>query len=335
MRGIFGSRSGATTTSESYRSGLHHPLWWLSLLVLVVNDHLLKGAGILAASLTGKLSDFAGLIVATVLSCALFRARSPRGRALAFGLVVLPFVAIKTSALAAEWLVVLVAQVGIHWRIWSDPTDLVGLAVVPVAWRVSRVVRSSRPTLLHHVAVLLGGLGCVATSSAFEQIETAAYLVNTSHDTLEVRVYRLTSPLDCDAAAADPEGTLTPDRFELAACKRAAPFVIVPLDTDWRATADDTKQNPNADAAHLICDAVIVRIPGADDTVVFWNGLAHVQVDLHGDHTVSLVNGNEDPHAIYIEAFGTRRVIGASELFRTWTIDVNLPSPAVSCEDAP
>jgi hypothetical protein len=250
--------------------------------------------------------------------------------------VVVPFVAIKTSASAADWLVARMAHLGIHWRIWSDPTDLVALAVLPVAWHVSRGAWSSpRPKLAHSVGVLVGGLACLATSTTFEQIETAAYLVNTTHEELEVRVYRLTSPLDCEAAAVDPKGTLTSDRFDLAWCKRAPPFVILPLDTDWRATAEETKQNPHADAEHLICDAVIVRIPGADDTVVFWNGLAHVRVDLQGGHRVSLTKENDDPHAIYIEAFGSRRVLGVSELFETWTIDANLPSPAVSCGDAP
>lgn len=35
--------------------------WVAALLVLVVNDHVLKGSGLLPGVITGKLSDFAGL----------------------------------------------------------------------------------------------------------------------------------------------------------------------------------------------------------------------------------------------------------------------------------
>jgi len=53
---------------------LSHPLWWAALALLVANDHVLKGAGLLPESLTGKLSDFAGMIVAPPLLGALIGA---------------------------------------------------------------------------------------------------------------------------------------------------------------------------------------------------------------------------------------------------------------------
>jgi hypothetical protein len=53
------------------RAGLAHPAWWLALALLALNDHVLKGAGLLPAWLTGKLSDVAGLVVAPVLLAAL------------------------------------------------------------------------------------------------------------------------------------------------------------------------------------------------------------------------------------------------------------------------
>src|SRR5688572_15378792 len=75
--------------------------WWLALAVLALNDHVLKGSGLLPGVLTGKLSDFAGLIVAPLLLCALLGVRTDRARALAFAAVIAPFVAIKTSEPAA------------------------------------------------------------------------------------------------------------------------------------------------------------------------------------------------------------------------------------------
>jgi len=41
--------------------GLLHPVALLSVVVLVVNDHWLKGGGLLPAVVTGKLSDLAGM----------------------------------------------------------------------------------------------------------------------------------------------------------------------------------------------------------------------------------------------------------------------------------
>jgi outer membrane protein assembly factor BamB len=51
-------------------------LWWLALLVVLLNDHVLQGAGVLPGALTGKLSDVAGLVLVPALVASLARARS-------------------------------------------------------------------------------------------------------------------------------------------------------------------------------------------------------------------------------------------------------------------
>jgi hypothetical protein len=71
--------------------------FWAALFVLTLNDHALKGSGLLPGVITGKLSDFAGLIVAPVLLCAAFSARSDRARRMLLGLVALGFAVIKLS----------------------------------------------------------------------------------------------------------------------------------------------------------------------------------------------------------------------------------------------
>ena len=58
------------------------PTWVAALALLVANDHWLKGSGMLPGVVTGKLSDFAGMIVAPVLLAALLRVRSKRALAL-------------------------------------------------------------------------------------------------------------------------------------------------------------------------------------------------------------------------------------------------------------
>src|SRR5262245_49551402 len=77
---------------------LLHPLWVFSLGVLLLNDHYLKGSGVLPGWLTGKLSDFAGLVVAPVLLAALFRVKTRRGVAIAAAAVGLGFAGLEMSS---------------------------------------------------------------------------------------------------------------------------------------------------------------------------------------------------------------------------------------------
>jgi hypothetical protein len=53
--------------------GLLTVSWIAALALLVLNDHVLKHAGVLPGWLTGKLSDFAGLYVAPALLASLLR----------------------------------------------------------------------------------------------------------------------------------------------------------------------------------------------------------------------------------------------------------------------
>ncbi|NUQ77337.1 MAG: hypothetical protein HUU21_27695, partial [Polyangiaceae bacterium] len=57
----------------TWASDLAHPLPIAAVVVLAVNDHLLKGAGILPGWVTGKLSDIAGLFFFPVLLAAVGR----------------------------------------------------------------------------------------------------------------------------------------------------------------------------------------------------------------------------------------------------------------------
>jgi len=83
------ARSIAATLSRS------RFVWWVALAVLVVNDHVLKGAGLLPGWLTGKLSDFAGLVVAPVVVSTIARAQRSAARAACFCLVAILFGATK------------------------------------------------------------------------------------------------------------------------------------------------------------------------------------------------------------------------------------------------
>jgi hypothetical protein len=95
---------------------------------LLVNENLLKGSGLAPAWLIGKLSDFAFLVVAPVLLAALLPVTLLKRRALAVAAVVLVYAAADLSSTGSEAIVGMAARVGLRWRLWPDPTDLLALA---------------------------------------------------------------------------------------------------------------------------------------------------------------------------------------------------------------
>ena len=119
---------------------LSHPLMLLSILILLINDHILK---VYAPSLlTGKLSDFAGLfffpfIVAAGLSLAFSKFKLSRQRIgqTAFGLTAAWFALLKTVPLVNSLTAQLASVfVGAPARLMLDPTDLVALVMLWPAW---------------------------------------------------------------------------------------------------------------------------------------------------------------------------------------------------------
>jgi len=132
-----------------------HPLPLGALALLAINDHLLKGSGLLPGWLTGKLSDLAGLFFFPLLLTAicdvvlfgwnviarrtLFDASLRRWKlAAAASLTGALFVAIKLSPAVADrylWLVDHIDLIDLlrPGRIAQDPTDLIALPVLAVA----------------------------------------------------------------------------------------------------------------------------------------------------------------------------------------------------------
>lgn len=314
------------------RSPLTHPLWWISLGALVVNDHALKHSS-LAGTVTGKLSDFAGLIVAPVLVSALVRPKTRAVRLACFASVVLPFVAIKLSATAASLLVWAASLGGLGWRIWSDWTDLAALSVLPLAWRLSHWTPARSGSVpvnrrVHRIGALLAGLACLATSRAFDQLQTSAYLVNLTHHDVDVEIFRAKAPPDCAVIAAAPKALLRRESFVYERCWKAGSLQALPLDLDWRRTSDDGVTINEAGAPRA-CDAVVVRVAGMRDTAVFWNQVSKIEID-----TVDAPN-RSDPHAIHLEQFGDSVVVERTPLLEAWPVDFTLPQLKRTCEGGP
>lgn len=241
-------------------TGLSRPLWWCALLALVANDHLLKGAHLLPNAVTGKLSDVAGLIVAPVLAAALLRGGTRR-RALAFALVVVPFAAINVSTDAARGAEALMAALGMHWRIWTDPTDLAALVVLPFAWRLCEPRRVAID--LRRPAIVLGSVACVATSMPIGP-ETQGFIVNHTGSPVTVRVRVLEADLDCDAVEERVADALSRDLFGEGTTYVIQANEVLPI---------------GAGAFNPACDAALLNIDGLSETIAFWNDIPAREIE--------------------------------------------------------
>ncbi|MBY8872073.1 hypothetical protein K7640_09500 [Micromonospora sp. PLK6-60] len=154
---------------------LSHPVTVLALLVLVVNDHLLKAAH--PGWLTGKLSDVAGLVLAPPLVATLAALTVPRlparaAAGLGLGLVGAGFAVVKSSGYAAALASAAWSLVSGPALVRADRTDLLTLPALAVAgwtWRRARrdpvAGRSAR--LVRLLVLLPAATLAVAATTAY------------------------------------------------------------------------------------------------------------------------------------------------------------------------
>ena len=197
---------------------LAHPLWWVAVIVLVVNDHLQKAALPDLGLLTGKLSDVAGLIVAPMLLAVLLRARSRSAVAACHLVTGAVFAAINVSALAAGWFEMATALSPWPWAIMVDPTDLLALPALLLSWQVlgaaARQDANAARQRFATASVLPAALACMATSPTeppidppppgFGSFEAELLIGNDTprEQVVRIRPLKETVRVDCDAARA-------------------------------------------------------------------------------------------------------------------------------------
>ncbi|GAT69025.1 hypothetical protein PS9374_04691 [Planomonospora sphaerica] len=132
---------------------LVHPATVTATFLLLVNDHLLKA--LWPGPITGKLSDFAGLMVAPPL---LALARVPPPAALA--VTGLGFVLVKTTQTGADLASQAWTLLAGPSLVLADPTDLIALPALAAAWAVHRrsrtehAVRQARTLVIVPVALI-------------------------------------------------------------------------------------------------------------------------------------------------------------------------------------
>ncbi|CAM5786292.1 hypothetical protein [Cellulomonas persica] len=232
VRGVAGGvRAGRVRDPELRASlaWLTHPVTVVALVVLLLNDHVLKRA--YGTWWTGKLSDVAGLVLApALLAVAISGVRAwarrpgsspgargsvrhprrtgavrPRPRAPFGGLttivVGLGFTFVKATAVGATLASAAWTAVAGPSEVLRDTTDLLALPALAVAWWAARV--SSRPSRVRAgrrwaLVLPLAVLATAATSSMGPtgtltvDVEDGAVLVGTGWSETDVRLHRST-----------------------------------------------------------------------------------------------------------------------------------------------
>lgn len=159
---------------EPWRA-LRHPLWWTALAILIANDHVLKGSGLLPGAVTGKLSDVAGLVVAPALLATIVGARRWGSLVACHVAPVIALAALKLVPGLAALVVDGAASLGETWAIVADPTDVLAAPAALLAFRVlAPRMRGTggRPDARALVLAAAGALACAATSRAAPQTPT-------------------------------------------------------------------------------------------------------------------------------------------------------------------
>jgi len=242
--------------------------WLAALALLALNDHWLKGAGILPGWFTGKLSDFAGLYVAPALLAALLRVRGRVALLWCHAAVLAVFAAINLDVgCAALWARAL-GMLGFEWRIVTDAADLIALPALLVSWCWLRpAMRAGAPTRLpraaQHACAAIGLLLCMATSDTdgpWGISSDGPHLHNTSRSTITVlvRPLRETVQLDCDAIAEAPGSRIPDSAFGVAVAYELGAHANVGLTPQ---TEVDFERE---------CWAVSISGSGLQPAIVFW-----------------------------------------------------------------
>jgi hypothetical protein len=255
-----------------------HPLWWIALATLVLNDHLLKGSG-LSGALTGKLSDFAGLLVAPVLLAALMRVKTRQGLWSAGGATAVVFSAINLSwDFAQAWDHAVSYIVPFHTT--PDPTDLIALVAIPFGlWLFLPLMTSNNQLAIQAklLAATLGGLACMATSPEHtcfdcvepwqEQFSSRISVLNQSNELHVVRIRPMLQEIsfDCDAVAENPTAFLLDSYFGPATRWLVQSGQEIPVIIDWE------EQN------NAPCNAAKIESDTLPNILALWDSSAQVK----------------------------------------------------------
>jgi hypothetical protein len=286
---------------------LARPPWWAALALLLVNDNLLKASAWAPRWLTGKLSDFAFLVVAPVLLYALTPCRLRARRPLALVAVAAVYAAADLSPDFSRWFVAGARDLGFTWQLWPDVTDLLALAVLPLAWWLmsppsfvmAPLQGSPNRRRLQPVAVIAGAWACLATSAPPEYPQRA-FLVNRTDHAVSLTVAWSQGGQTCDGDLAALVATLPASSFlppvsltlaagEVAALDQPPAADVSPVGRCSNAAPGTPTPYPGG-TTEAVCTVVVVRQPGQPATAVraarVWFTSNSAFIDCAGERTL-------------------------------------------------
>lgn len=263
------SRSPSSSALRPARV-LLHPLWLAATVVLAANDQWLKFADLLPPIVTGKLSDFAGMLVAPAIFAVVLDLQRKRTWWLAHVAVGVVFAALQLSRPFADLWSSLMGAFGFRWSITSDPTDLFALPMLVVSARVlwPAMAMPSQKLARRSAEAAAAGVGlvcCVATSQEpspeqqwLPDITADVFLHNGTgaSQVVRIRALRDTVQLDCDAVKEDPARLLTAPLFDDV--------------QSWSVPDDATLSVIDHGPGEAQCYAAMVDADAFEPVLLFW-----------------------------------------------------------------
>lgn len=252
---------------------LRHPLWWLMLLTLAVNDFFFKSSAILPGEITGKLSDFAGLMVFPLLVALCFKSPKRRTWLAIHVATALGFCAIKLEPAVGGIYVSALNAMGLTGQIWYDPTDLIALSVLPISYFVYpalglRAVKRPVSSFARVFAVALAGFFCVASGSAKAPRTLTQYdgnlmrsdltFINGTNEETKVQVERLNADVVFDCNNLDAIETLEKSQF-------------TSLGTWTQIPGEATSLLPADTRDQRTCQVVRLTVDEVESVLVIWD----------------------------------------------------------------
>lgn len=255
---------------------LTDPLWWTALGLWILNDHLLKGAGLLDGAITGKLSDLCGLwVLPAGLAAAASRilgSKHPRWPYLAVGLY---FAGLQLWPAWASVSEAVLASFGVPSKITPDPSDLFALFVLwPAFLRYGASPPLPRPRLgdrwaLAGYPIML--LATVATSRIDQpegvQRTGRLFVLNNTDSAQQITLKQVRADVEanCFSIQSEPHKHLHESLFEPIETATLGPKGILAIDA--RAETNLQSDVPSEQAG---CQAMIIEGDKIKPQLLFW-----------------------------------------------------------------
>jgi hypothetical protein len=164
-----------------------HPLFLVSLAILLINDHILKN--LYPGFVTGKLSDFAGLFLFPVFLYILFEGFFRSKKRLIFMHILMGLVFIVWKLASVEILLAKINEltsIPMPGRV-KDPSDLIALITLPLSYKFlnkseSFIELNKKKYIMSRLIIILSGVAVLGTSKIYTYKNEPEYTIVSSKD---------------------------------------------------------------------------------------------------------------------------------------------------------